>query len=77
MKMRHFFAMDKCLAQFGEAHEIAENEAATATTTTGGDNGSNEQSDEKEPVEEEQLGRGRRRISSRFMAVLAAERASI
>ena len=70
-------AMDKRLAEFNEAREIAKNEAAIAETTTGDDIGSNVQSDEEEPVKEEQWGRGRRRISSRFMAVLATVRDSV
>ena len=60
--------------KFAESHTVA---AGNSGVTTGSQDGSNESIDNEEPVLVEDLGRGRRRVSFRFMVVLAAERANV
>ena len=69
--------MEQRLADFDkEARKLAESEAvaaATSSATSESHDGSNESIDDEEPVQVEELGHGRRKISSRFIALLVAE----
>ena len=72
---------DNRLAAFeNQAPKFAESEivaAGNSGVTTGSQDGSNESIDDEEPVLVEDLGRGRRQVSFRFIVVLAAERANV
>ena len=60
--------------KFAESHTVA---AGNSGVTTGSQDESKESIDNEEPVLVEDLGRGRRQVSSRFMVMVAAERANV
>ena len=74
-------AIDNHLATFeNEAPKLAESHtvaAGNSGVTTGSQDDSKESIDNEEPVLVEDLGRGRRQVSSRFMVMVAAERVNV